>query len=219
MLKINENIDIMSLLNALSSSRREKGNDANIALARKIVETEDHSAIKELVENLQNKDKKIQGDCIKVLYETGYIKPELIAAHYSDFLGLLSSKNNRLVWGGMIALTTIVNLKPEEIYRSLELFMKTIEKGSVITIDCGVIILAALNQYDEYFDQTDPLLAEQLWSCPIKQLPMYMERSLICIRKKNKEIYQNIIEKRLHECDKSSQEKRLIKVLNKIKRI
>lgn len=69
---------------------------------------------------------------------------------------------------------------------------------------------------NEYFDTTDPLLIEQLWKCPIKQLPTYMEKSLVSINRKNKEIYQNIIDKRKTECEKESQVKRLNKVLNKI---
>ena len=209
----------MTVINALSSSLGQKGNEANIALAKEIAETENHDAIRELVDNLNNRDKNIQGDCIKTLYETAYIRPEMIAEYYLNFLDLLTSKNNRMVWSGMIALLTITDLKYKEIFASLELIMTTIKKGSVITIDCGVEILAKLNKHSEYFDITDPLLIEQLWKCPIKQLPQYIEKSLISIAKQNKEIYQNIIEKRKPECDKDSQIKRLEKVLKQINKL
>ena len=209
----------MTVIKLLSSSLGQRGNEANIALAKEIAETENHDAIKELVDNLNNKNKKVQGDCIKTLYETAYIKPEMIAEYYLNFFDLLTSKNNRLVWSGMIALLTITDLKPKEIFASLDLLMETVEKGSVITIDCGVEILAKLNKYNEYFDKTDPLLIEQLWKCPIKQLPQYMEKSVFSITKQNKEIYQNIIEKRKSECDKNSQVKRLEKILKKIQSI
>ena len=86
----------------------------------------------------------------------------------------------------------------------------------VIIIDCGVEILAKLNKHDEYKDKAEPFLIEQLWKCPIKQLPQYMEKSLISITNRNKEIYKSIIEKRIVECDKDSQTKRLEKVLKKI---
>ena len=209
----------MTVIKALSSSLGQKGNETNIALAKEIAETENHDAIRELVDNLNNRDKKIQGDCIKTLYETAYIRPEMIAEYYLNFLDLLTSKNNRMVWSGMIALLTITDLKYKEIFASLELIMTTIKKGSVITIDCGVEILAKLNKHSEYFDITDPLLIEQLWKCPIKQLPQYIEKSLISIAKQNKEIYQNIIEKRKPECDKDSQIKRLEKVLKQINKL
>ena len=135
----------MTVIKSLSSSLGQKGNEANIALAKEIAETENHDAIRELVNNLNNKDKKTQGDCIKTLYETAYIKPEMIADYYLNFLDLLTSKNNRMVWSGMIALLTITDLKYKEIFASLELIITTIKKGSVITIDCGVEILAKLN--------------------------------------------------------------------------
>jgi len=206
----------MKIIDSLSSALGQKGSKANIALANEIAQSENHEAVKELVINLKNNDKKIQSDCIKTLYETGYLKPELIAEYYTDFFDLLSSKNNRLIWGGMIALLTITDIKHKEIFTSLDLIMNTVEKGSVITIDCGVEILAKLNKHNKYFDKTEPLLIEQLWKCPIKQLPMYMEKSLISISQADKEIYQSIIEKRKPECNKESQLKRLNRVLKKI---
>ncbi len=207
----------MTVLNLLASTRGLKGSNANISLAKEISISSNKIAIKELIDNLNNKNKNIQSDCIKTLYETGYLKPELLAEHYAEFIKLLTNKNNRLVWGGMIAISTITDLKHQEIFASLDKIMETVEKGSVITIDCGIEILARLNQYKIYFNTTDPLLIEQLWKCPIKQLPMYIEKSLICINKKNKEIYKTIIEKRKTECDKDSQIKRLEKSLKQIK--
>jgi hypothetical protein len=81
------------------------------------------------------------------------------------------------------------------------------QKGNEVNTE-----LARLNKYSEYFETTDPLLAEQLWKCPIKQLPMYAEKSLISINHKNRDIYQSIIVNRMAECEKDSQIKRLEKV-------
>lgn len=201
------------------SSLRQKGNDANIALAKEIAEAENKNAIKELVENLKNKDKKIQADCIKTLYETAYIKPDLIADYYAEFLELLSSKNNRLVWGGMIALKTITDLKSKELFESLDLISETVNKGSVITVDSGVEIFAKLNKHSEYQYKVENLLTDQLWKCPSKQLPQYMEKSAISINEKNKEIYQKIINERKAECEKESQVKRLDKLLKLIEKM
>ncbi len=206
----------MSILNRLSSAIGATGNQNEIELAKEIAETENHDYVRELIDNLKNKDKKVQSECIKALYETGYIKPELIAGFPAEFLSLLSSKNNRLVWGGMIALMTISHLAHKEIFASLELISTTIEKGSVITIDAGIGILANLNVHTEYTNAVEPLLTEQLWKCPIKQLPQYMEKCLVCIREENKSIYADIISKRLPECERESQAKRLNKLLKKI---
>lgn len=209
----------MTVLNLLASTQGIKGNEANISLAKEISMSNNKSAVKELVDNLINNNKNIQSDCIKTLYEIGYLKSELIADYYADFIKLLTNKNNRLVWGGMIAISTITDLRHQEIFTSLDKIMETVENGSVITIDCGVEILARLNKYGNYFNTTDPLLIEQLWECPIKQLPMYFEKSLISINKENKEIYKTIIEKRKTECVKDSQIKRLEKSMKQINKI
>jgi hypothetical protein len=210
---------IMTVLNLLASAQGQKGDEANISLAKEIYRLYNKVAIKELIDNLNNKDKNLQSDCIKTLYEIGFLKPELIADYYADFLKLLTSKNNRLVWGGMIALSTITDMKHAKVFASLDRIIETVNNGSVITIDCGVLILARLNKHAEYFDTTDSLLIEQLWKCPVKQLPMYIEKSLVSINKKNKEIYINLINKRFSECDKDSQRKRLERSLKQISKI
>ncbi len=206
----------MSVIGLLSSSLGKSDNDTNIALAKNIATSEDRSAIIELVDNLQNNDKKIQSDCIKTLYETAYLKPALIADYYSVFCDLLLSKNNRLVWGGMIALATITEIKHRQVFESLSLIAETVKKGSVITIDCGVEIYSKLNMHNEYRDVVEPLLIDELWRCPIKQLPQYIEKSLVSINRQNKEIYQDIINKRIIECERDAQSKRLNKALKLI---
>lgn len=209
----------MEVIKLLSSQQGLKGSDTDIALAHEIAETDNVAAIKELVRNLSNNDKLIQSDCIKVLYETGYIKPELIADYAEDFIQLLKSKNNRLVWGSMIALSTIAGINHQQVFASLNAIYETIQNGSVITIDAGVQLLAKLNKLEEYSGKTEPLLIEQLWKCPIKQLPQYIEKSMICVTGKNKEIFVNIIEKRKPECVAVSQIKRLDKALKQIEKV
>ena len=209
----------MVVINLLSSPQGLKGNEANISFAKEILASDNKVAVTELVENLTNKNKNIQSDCIKTLYEIGYINPELIADYHREFIKLLKSKNNRLVWGGMIALSAITDLKHAEIFDSLNTIMDTVNKGSVITIDACVEILARLNKHVKYVNVTEPLLMEQLWKCPIKQLPMYIEKSIQSIRKDNKEMYLTLIELRKKYCDNDSQVKRLEKSSKHIKYI
>lgn len=206
----------MPIIELLASSQGSRSSAPNIALAKEIATSRNRDAVSELVALLKHKDKNIRGDSLKTLYETGYRKPELIAPYYADFLDLLTNRNNRLVWGGMIALTTIAHLRHKELFESLDLIMDTINKGSVITIDCGVEILAKLNHYDAYYNTTDPLLMEQLTRCPIKQLPTYASKSLEQIGKHSREGYKNIITSRLNECEKESQRKRLEKILKSL---
>lgn len=207
----------MSIIKLLSSVRGFSGNNNEIDLAKQIADNNDSAAIKELIENLGNKDKRIQSDCIKCLYEIGYLKPELITDYSADFLKLLINKNNRLVWGSMIALATIAGIKHKEIFAALDTIVDTVEKGSVITIDAGVQIYAALLKFEEYFNKVDPLLMEQLTKCPIKQLPQYAEKSGGSIGKKNKEEFVSILKNRISECERDSQVNRIEKVLKKLK--
>jgi hypothetical protein len=206
----------MSVLELISSSTDRKDKEQNKKLATEIAAQSNTEAIKELVLNLNNKDKNIQSDCVDTLYEIGYRSPELIANYHEAFLKLLDSDNNRLVWGGMIALSTIVDLQPEEIFRSLGKIMHVTEKGSVITIDNGVKILIKLTKYPAYFNITNPLLMEQLIICPIKQLPMYAERAFECITIKNKDEFLRILKTRYSQCTRESQQKRLEKIFQKL---
>ena len=73
----------MSVINRLATTLGRRDDVPNRELARELAETKAVEDIRELVANLQNRDRKIQSDCIKVLYEVGYIAPELIA-EYGD---------------------------------------------------------------------------------------------------------------------------------------
>ena len=207
----------MSIIQLLSSTTGRKDKEQNKKLAEELAIQENSVAVKELIDNIDNEDKNIQSDCIDTLYEVGYRKPELIADYYEIFLNLIESKNNRMVWGGMIALSTIVDLKHKNIFELLDKIMLATDKGSVITIDNGVKILIKLTKYSEYYETTNPLLIEQLWKCPIKQLPMYSERATECISSKNKNEFIQLLENRLTECENDSQKKRIMKIIIIIK--
>jgi hypothetical protein len=101
----------MSVLSKISYFQNRRNEVPNKELAKTLAETENKAGIAELVANLKLKNKSVQSDCLGVLYRVGYVKPHLIADYFEDFLALLNSKNNRLVWGGMIALSTIADLK------------------------------------------------------------------------------------------------------------
>ena len=176
----------MSIINRLASSQGRRDNVPNQELAKEIADSNDKKSVLELIETMKTtKDKRLQSDCIKTLYEIGYIKPELISEHYEYFLTLLESKNNRLVWGAMIALNTISRVRPKEIHENLEEILKATSKGSVITKDNGIGILINLCAVKEFENEIFPLLMKQLKECESKQLPMYAERALPIIKEQN----------------------------------
>ena len=121
------------IIDQLASSIGRKDEQVNIDLAKRIVNHQDTKAVQSLVEILNHKDKAIQSNSIKVLYEIGERNPQLISKYIPQFMDLLQSKNNRLQWGGMIALGSVVHQKPKEIYDRLGEILSAAEKGSVIS--------------------------------------------------------------------------------------
>src|SRR5262245_52634292 len=81
----------MSVLNKLASALDRSDEVPNQILAQEIAASDDKKAVRELINNLDNKSKAIQHDCIKVLYEIGGIKPELIGDYAKVFVNLLGS--------------------------------------------------------------------------------------------------------------------------------
>ena len=140
----------MSIIDHLAYSLDRRDEIPNKELAKKIAQKKDKKAVKELVENLKNKNKDIQHDCIKVLYEIGEINPSLVSDYIKDFIELLSHKNNRMVWGTMHALDAIALENPKEIYSHLTKIVKAADEGSVITRDHVVNIIIKLCGFKQY---------------------------------------------------------------------
>ena len=142
----------MSVLDKLATTLNRRDEVPNQELALRIVDAGDTSAVKELVVHLGHKDKNIQSDCIKVLYEIGERRPELISKYCKEFGKLLDSKNNRLVWGAMTALDTIATEEPKGVYGLLAGILSIADAGSVITKDHAVGILIKLALVKQYAD-------------------------------------------------------------------
>ena len=205
----------MSVIDKLASSLQRRDEVPNQELAKQIAAKKDKKAVQELVDNLSNKSKDIQNDCIKVLYEIGEIDPSLIASYYAAFLELLDHKNNRLQWGGMTALSSITLEEPKVIYASLSKIIAAADKGSVITKDHAVNILIKLCSIKQYADNAFALLNEQLLNSPVNQLPMYTENALPVINDKNRKTFIQTLTSRLDDIDKDSKRKRVEKVIKK----
>jgi hypothetical protein len=209
---------MMKAIDLLATSLNSGDDKPNQELADGIIKSNRTDWVQELVENLGNRDKNIQSDCIKVLYEIGERgAAQMIAPYFKTFGDLLESKNNRLVWGAMYALDSIASVNPSDINSIIPVICKAIDKGSVITIDGGVSILAKLAAVNEFTETAFPLLLEQLKRCPAKQLPMYAEKSVKAINAANKSQFINLIRERYSEMERDSLKKRLDKVLKYLK--
>ncbi|MBN1536529.1 MAG: hypothetical protein JW908_07340 [Anaerolineales bacterium] len=203
----------MSVLERIAHFKGRRDEVPNQELARELAEAEDKEGIQEIAENLWHKNTNVQSDCIKVLYEIGYLKPDLIAAYGNDFVKLLSSKQNRLVWGAMIALSTIAALAADELFPQREKIIKAMDKGSVITVDGGVMALAGIaSKNPEYNNEIFPYLLNHLKTCRPKDVPQHSEKTMISVNADNKEAFIAVLEKRLEDMS-PSQAARIKKVI------
>jgi len=203
----------LTVLPRLASALGRRNQAPNLKLALEIVTTNDAKAVKELIENLSNKDRAIRNDCLKVLYEIGYRGPGLIAAYTAEFAKLLLSKDNRLVWGGMTALDSIASVDQKGVYGLLEQIVQSANGGSVITRDHAVGILAKLAAIEDYRETCLPILLQQLEGSPDNQFPSYVEISIPVVGRADRGAFTKLVEKRLASLEKESQRRRVEKAL------
>lgn len=208
----------MSVLGKIAYFQKRRDEVPNQQLARELAETKSRKEIQEIAENLWNKNRNIQSDCLKVLYEIGYINPGLIADYVQDFLKLLKNKNNRLVWGGMIALATIAEKRPREIWKNIDDVIDAVEHGSLITVVWGVKTLARVACADKkYHTRIFPILLGQLEKCLPRDLPSHTESMLCAVDAINEKKLLSVLDRRRREMN-PSQITRLARILKKLGR-
>ncbi len=195
----------MSALDRIAHFKGRRDEVPNQELARDLAAKKDRAGIREIATSLSDPDKDIQADCIKVLYEVGYIDPALISGYAEEFLKLLHSRNNRLVWGGMIALATVAALQPELVYSHRGEIEKVMDEGSVITVDNGVLALAqAASKNAKYSTAIFPYLLNHLKSCRPKDLAQHAEKTLPAVNATNRSQFAAVVTKRLPEVSGSA---------------
>ncbi|MBN2149656.1 MAG: hypothetical protein JW726_19870 [Anaerolineales bacterium] len=207
----------MSVLDRLACAQGRRDEVPNQTLARQLVEAKDAQAIAVLAENLWNKKSEISSDCLKVLYEVGYLDAALIAPYSADFIRLLKSRNNRMVWGAMIALSTVAELAADAIYPQRAAILKAMAHGSVITMDAGVKTLAGIASTSaERRQEIFPYLLQHLATCRPKDVPQHAESTLRAVDAENMAAFVAVLQKRLSDLA-GAQVKRVEKVIKKAK--
>jgi hypothetical protein len=206
----------MSVLHKIAFYQDRRDEVPNQELARELAEARDAEGIREIAENLGHKNPNVQSDCLKVLYEIGYLAPDLIAGYVDRFLALLRHKNNRMVWGGMIALATIAELKPTEIWNDVDAVIEAVDRGSLITVVWGVKTLAVVASTEEARrEKLFPILMKRLKECLPRDVPMHAQSILCAVDAGNKAEYLSAIESRKAEMT-ASQLARLRKVTRQV---
>ncbi len=209
----------MSVLEKIAYYRNRRDEVPNQELAKELADRRDTEGIQEIAQHLWDKNKNVRSDCLKVLYEIGYIHPELIAPYAEDFLKLLHDKNNRLVWGGMIGLATVADLRAEAIWPWIDDVMEVIDHGTVITVVWGVKALAKVAAADPLYNaQLFPYLLEIIRTCIPRDVPTHGESMLPAVNTENRAAFVAALTERRPEMTKS-QEQRLKKLLKKAEAI
>lgn len=206
----------MTILDKLASSLNRNDEVPNQELAHELVEANDQDGIREIAGYLWNKKAAVRSDCIKVIYEIGALKPELIAEYVPDFVRLLHSRENRMVWGAMYALAAIAHLKADELYPSVPAIMKAMEQGSVITIDNGVKALAKIAAHKaSYQKEIVPYLLQHLRQCRTKEVPQHAESTRIAISGEFVDPFRQILLERIQDMT-PPQAQRIKKILKSL---
>ncbi len=214
----------MSLLRRLAHFQNRRDEEPNLILAKELGAARDTAGIRELAENLWNENAEVQSDCIKVLYEIGAIEPGLIAGYAGDFVKLLGSKNNRLVWGGMTALAAtlapdaiagVSEVSAAELFKSWQIIRDAVETGSVITADQGILALARLAASEAARRKAIfPYLLQHLATCRPKDVPQRAEKIAAAADAGNRAAFVAALEKRLPELS-AAQAARVKKVIKR----
>ena len=206
----------MSVLSEIAHLQGRRDEVPNQLLAHKLANHKDTVGIREIADNLWHKDRNIQADCIKVLYEVGYLDPTLITAYADDFLKLLPSKNNRMVWGAMTALSTIAPLAADVLSKHVPQIQQAMQRGSVITVDRAVSVLAAIAASSEKQRKLlFPVLLKHLVDCRAKEVPQHAERALAAVNRANKHAFADVLTSRMTEFT-PTQATRIRKLLRQI---
>lgn len=206
----------MSVLNKIAYFQNRRDEVPNQELARELAKTKNHKGIQEIVENLRHPNKSVRSDCLKVLYEIGYLAPELIADYSGDFLALLKSKDNRMVWGGMIALATMADLRAKEIWEQIDDVIAAMEHGTLITVVWGVKTLARVAAKDKrYRKKLVPILLSQLRKCIPRDVPLHAESMLCAVDYSHRKEFLAVLASRQKEMT-TAQAARLRKVIKAV---
>lgn len=165
----------MSVLGRLAGALGRNDERPNVALAEDLATLGDKAAIAELADGLSTGGVAVQNDAIKVLYEIGHRRPDLVAPHLDAFVKLLASRNNRNLWGALKAIETIAPLRPGEVLSDLGAILAAADRSSVIAKDAAIGILVAIAGAGHGVAAL-PVVLSRLEGAAPNQFPTYAEQ-------------------------------------------
>jgi len=206
----------MTVLDRLAGALERRDERPNVALAEELARKADREAIDELIGVLRtSSDKRQKNDALKVLYEVGERRPELIAPYAEEFLQLLASHTNRQVWGAMQALEAIAEQRPETILDSLPQIIEAADKGSVIANDSCTAILVKLAAKG-HAGTTVPILLDRLKKAAPNQFATYAEETATVLTEDAKPGFLAVLKQRITQITQRSKRERVERLMRKM---
>jgi len=131
----------MEILNQLSSQKGDKTEDSNKLVAEKCIASP--RLLADIAIGLEDKNKKLQSDCIEVFTLVSEKKPEIVTPYAENIIPLLHSKESKTRWEAVHTLSYIADKIPETISHLLPLLQSLIEKDhSTIVRDYAIDTVA-----------------------------------------------------------------------------
>jgi hypothetical protein len=107
----------LNIINQLASQKGIKSNEPNKAVATKCIENP--RLLNEIAAHLMDSDKKLVADCAEVMTEVALTNPLLVAKFAIELIPLINSKDNRIKWEAMHALSLVASQVPDLIFSIL----------------------------------------------------------------------------------------------------
>lgn len=206
----------MSVLGRLASALGRNDERPNIELAEALAASADAAAVAELVAALAG-PMGVASDAIKVLYELGERRPELVAPYAEEFIALLASKNNRMVWGALAAIATVAALRADSVLAALDAILAAADASTVIAKDKGNAMLVNLAKAG-HAAQVLPILLSRLGDAAPNQFPTYAEQIAAVVDAGHKPKLIEILEARLPGVEGRAKRARVEKLLTKLRK-
>ena len=121
-----KNSIIMEILTQLSSQKGDKTEDSNKIVAEKCIANP--RILAEIAVGLEDKDKKLQSDCIEVFTIVSEAKPDFVVPYTDNILPLIYNKESKTRWEAVHTLSYIAAKIPDIIFSILPVLQSLIEK-------------------------------------------------------------------------------------------
>jgi len=131
----------MEILNQLSSQKGDKTEIANKLVAEKCIANP--KLLVEIAIGLEDKDKKLQSDCIEVFTIVSETQPEFVVPYADNILPLLHSKETKTRWEAVHTLSFISEKIPDMIFSVFPVLQSLVENDkSTIVRDYAMDTIA-----------------------------------------------------------------------------